>query len=81
MRAAGFAMLDSLSADFSNGGLYQKFFESEAGPGLGFGWNRMCRSTPVCWLLRYFERGVCWPDLVVAGKCAPTGMHSFFKAV
>ncbi len=35
MRAAGFAMLDSLSADFSNGGLYQKFFESEAGPGLG----------------------------------------------
>lgn len=34
MRAAGFAMLDSLSADFSNGGLYQKFFESEAGPGL-----------------------------------------------
>ncbi|GFM51095.1 hypothetical protein PSCICE_23620 [Pseudomonas cichorii] len=35
MRAAGFAMLDSLSADFSNEGLYQKFFESEAGPGLG----------------------------------------------
>ncbi|MCV4342266.1 hypothetical protein [Pseudomonas capsici] len=29
-------MLDSLSADFSNEGLYQKFFESEAGPGLGF---------------------------------------------
>ncbi|MBX8475774.1 hypothetical protein K5D38_13370 [Pseudomonas cichorii] len=28
-------MLDSLSADFSNGGLYQKFFESEAVPGLG----------------------------------------------
>ncbi|GFM76623.1 hypothetical protein PSCICM_24420 [Pseudomonas cichorii] len=33
IRAAGFAMCDSMSADFSSGRLYQKFFGSEAGLG------------------------------------------------